>query len=174
MKRFIKIITLPICFLLGSFSSSNAFSQSPAPPDEVEVVWRAVLLALEERGLSAMAASKDEGRIVSGFGPLDAQAVPKMTSLADQDHDRKWAGGEYRYVIDIGRRAAGRGGILVRTEIKAWEQEKLESPSASAAKRVLKSNNTLERKFLQILSSTLARADAELTDPLSHYGRNDQ
>ena len=165
MKRFIKIITLPICFLLGSFSSGNALSQLPTPsPDEMEVVWRAVLLALEERSLSVMAASKEEGRIVSEFGPLDAQALPKITSLADRDHDRKWAGGEYRYVIDIGRRATGRGGILVRTEIKAWEQEKPAGTPASDAKRVLKSNNTLEREFLQTLSGTLARADAELTE----------
>jgi hypothetical protein len=93
----------------------------------------------------------------------DAQAVPKMTSLADPDHDRKWAGGKYRYVIDIGRRAAGRGGILVRTETRPGSKRNL-MVRQPAAKHVLKSNNTLEKNFLQILSSTLARADAELTE----------
>lgn len=158
MKRYLWAAAV-LCSLLGSLAQAGTSAQ--AEPSPREIVWRAMELALEERGLGITLASPEKERMLSGFHKLDPRALPEVAALSREERARSWVGAEYRYHIEIGRRAGRRGSLFVRAEIRAWENGQQISEGVSNV-RVLKSNRTLEKQLLQSLPAALAKADAEL------------
>lgn len=161
MKRYLGAAAI-LCTLLGSVA--HAQGGTPAQmlePSLREIVWRALELELEARGLGITLASPEKERMISGSHRLDPRALPEVAALNGEERARNWAGADYRYHIDIGPRAGRRGSLFVRAEIRAWEngQQMSEGPSNV---RVLKSSRTLEKQLLQSLPAALAKADAEL------------
>lgn len=162
MKKRYSGVAAILVILLGSMAQAQGGTPAQMlEPSLREIVWRALELALGERGLGITLASPEKERMVSGFYRLDPRTLPDVAALSGEERARNWAGAGYRYHIDIGPRAGKRGSLFVRAEIRVWEngQQMSEGPSKG---RVLKSNRTLEKQLLQSLPAALAKADAEL------------
>lgn len=158
IKRYLWAAAM-LCSVLGSLAQAGTCAQTG--PSLREIVWRAMELGLEERGLGVTFASPGKERMVSDFHNLDPRSLPEVAALSGEDRATNWAGAEYRYHIDIGPRAGRRGSLFVRAEIRAWENKQQKS-QGSSNQRVLKSNRTLEKQLLQSLPAALVKADAEL------------
>lgn len=130
-------------------------TEQDSEPSAREIVWRAVLRVLEERGLTILSASMEEGRIATAFASLDRGAIERAALLTEADRAVKWADAEYRYEINIGS-LSDRLRVSAKAEIRAWENQK-----ANQAKRVLQSNRTLEQEFLKAFSTALGREAGE-------------
>lgn len=154
MTRTIKNLVV-LVYLFGSVAAGAPVSQESEPSGR-EIVWRALLLTLEQRDLAVGTASEKEGRIVSEFRSLDPDAVPKAAILSEQDKKRKWIGAEYRYQIDLGKR------LFIRTEIRAWERAENNAPAPANVKTILRSNRVFEKEFLRDLGPALAKVDSEM------------
>lgn len=131
-----------------------------------EVMWRAAIRALEERGMTIHTASEDARQIVTEFTSLDPNAISSFVVLQEQDQEVKWARAEYRLSIAIAPRSNDaqpnqkKDGmrVLIKAEIGAWEQgPRLE------ARRALQSNNALEKEFLQGFLNAVPRVETSPT-----------
>jgi hypothetical protein len=160
MTRMVK--ALAIVGLLVGVSAANDMGVEEPELSAGEVMWRAAVLALEERGLAIQSASKEKRWIITELAALDPHGVSNAVVLNDQDQEVKWARAEYRYLIgfragsDNARPELEKERILVKAEVWAWDQGPAPRPEA---KRVLESNQTLEREFMQAFTSALGRVD---------------
>jgi hypothetical protein len=160
MKQFLSmvaILLLPVMMPCGA--ASPDVPDAPGPPP-YESVWRAALRTVLERGLVILEASPSEGRITTGFAALDASKFPKTALPDSQNTKTQWAGGEYRYIIDIGR-LSNRARISVRAEIWAWEQPDHTARPRPTERWPLQSNRSLEREFLKAFVTALGEVDED-------------
>ena len=160
MTRIVKGVA--ILWLLVGVAAANDMGVEAPDLSLRQVMWRAAVLALEERGIAIQTTSKEKWWIITELAALDTHAVSKAVVLNDQDQEVKWARAEYRYLIGIGARSDNaqpglvKERLLVKAEVWAWEQGPMPRPKA---KRALQSNNTLEQEFLQAFTSALGRVD---------------
>jgi hypothetical protein len=151
-----------ILWLLWGMVAGDARAIAAPEQSLGEVMWRAAMRALEQRGMAIQTASKEQGQIITELAALDPHVVSNAVVLNDQDQGVMWARAEYRYLIGIGVRSdkaqpdQGKERLLVKAEIWAWEQGPTSNPEA---KRALQSNKTLEQEFLDAFTSALRRVD---------------
>lgn len=159
MKQvFTRLVLLMIaCSITFSLAGASDTPEPPEPPFR-EVVWQAALRAVQQHGLSITLASFEEGRIVTGFIPLTAEAIAQHALLSDQDQHRQWGGGEYRYAVSLGNRSQGVR-VAVAVEIQAWTPQSPAEPEAR--KQRLQSNQALEKEFLRAFTEALRQGATE-------------
>lgn len=144
-------------FMIVSFASAVAGTPTlhQTGLSERDLIWRALLATLNDRGLAIITASQADGAIMTDFGWLDPKSLTKVAVLYEPDNALDWAGAEYRYQIDLQHR------LVVRADIRAWQATN--SPEATAsAKRILLSNQRLEHAFLRDFAKALAALDRDM------------
>lgn len=159
MKRFFYGIVLLLVVLCGSLALSSASELTDSSePSLHEAVWQAALLAVQQRGLSVVSASFEEGHITTAFAPLTSEALSQLALLPDRDQFERWSGGEYRYEVNLGNRLQGMR-VNVSAEIRAWErvEHSLDRKSGQA----LQSNRSLEQAFLSAFTEALRQGTTE-------------
>lgn len=161
-KRFFAM--LAVFAGLMTFLAQAGLPAQAKEPSVRKVVWRALQLALEARGLVITNTSQGKKRMISSFHRLEPSTLPQIADLSRNDREKDWAGAEYRYQIDIGSRKGRPGSIFIRAEIRAWDTTADQSKAAAGVpiKQVLKSRKKLEKELLRGLGHTLAAAHGEL------------
>lgn len=159
MKRLFYGMALLFVVLCGSRDLSSASELTdPSEPSLHEAVWQAALLAVQQRGLSVVSASFEEGHIITTFAPLTSEALAQLALLPDQGQSERWSGGEYRYEVNLGNRLQGMR-VNVSAAIRAWER--VEQGLDRKTRQALQSNRSLEQAFLNAFTEALRQGATE-------------